>query len=67
MKGPLTLIKPLKQRSKSALTKNMFRDPDQLEEAPSTSRENIEHYDFVGPAEVRKKLLTSYAKPLKLQ
>lgn len=67
MKGPLTLIKPLKQRSKSALTKNMFQDPNRLEENTSTSRENIEQYDFVGPPEIRKKLLTSYAKPLRLE
>ena len=25
MKGPLTVIKPLKQRSKSAITNNMFQ------------------------------------------
>ena len=31
MKGPLTLIKPLKQRSKSAITHNMFQDPEAVE------------------------------------
>lgn len=41
MKGPLTLMKPLKQRSKSALTTNMFQDPDKIEDTPMTARENI--------------------------
>lgn len=49
MKGSLTIMKPLKQRSKSALTSNMFQDPDKVEADSLLHRENIEQYDFVGP------------------
>ena len=49
MKAPLTIIKPLKQRSKSALTSNMFHDPNYIEDQPTVSRDNAEHFDFVGP------------------
>ena len=49
MKAPLTLIKPAKQRSKSAISNNMFHDPNHIEDAPTKSRDNVEHFDFVGP------------------
>lgn len=49
MKGPLTLIKPLKQRSKSAITHNMFQDPEAVEQTPTTSKPIKESYDVVGP------------------
>jgi hypothetical protein len=50
MKGPLTVIKPLKQRSKSAITNNMFQDNDNFEEMAHSIRAKHECYDFVGPA-----------------
>ena len=49
MKGSFTIMKPLKQRSKSALNSNMFQDSDKVDADPLLHRENIEHYDFVGP------------------
>ncbi len=66
MKGSLTIMKPLKQRSKSALTSNMFQDPDKVEADSLLHRENIEQYDFVGPLQFRKKIMTKYGQPLKL-
>lgn len=32
MKGSFTVMRPIKQRSKSALISNMFQDPDKIEE-----------------------------------
>ena len=40
MKGTATLIKPIHQRSKSAISHNMFKNEDEVEELPSASREN---------------------------
>lgn len=57
MKGPLTIMKPIKQRSKSAITTNMFQDPNKIDDTPISTRENVEHFDFVGPQEIRKKLM----------
>jgi hypothetical protein len=56
MKGSLTLYKPIKQRSKSAITANMFQQDDSSEPLPHL-RDQLETYDFVGPTEFRKKLL----------
>ena len=49
MKGPLSVIKPLKQRSKSAITNNMFQQNDHFEERAPVVRAKHESYDFVGP------------------
>ncbi len=50
MKGSFTIMRPIKQRSKSAITNNMFQDPDKIEEDDIKVRYNIEQYDLVGPA-----------------
>ena len=38
MKGSFTIIRPIKQRSKSALMSNMFQDPDKIKEENVTAR-----------------------------
>lgn len=65
MKGPLTLMKPWKQRSKSAITQNMFHDPNRIESDNPPQKDNMEHYDIVGPQELRKKLLSKSRDPAK--
>lgn len=49
MKDSFTIMRPIKHRSKSAFTTNMFREPDPIEEEKIKVRENAETYDFVGP------------------
>ena len=36
----------------------MFQDPNYINDVPTVSRENIEHFDFVGPQEVRKRIIS---------
>ena len=67
MKDSFTIIKPIKQRSKSAFTTNMFRDPNQLEQQQIKVRENAQTFDFVGPVEFRTKLITKNTLSAKLQ
>lgn len=38
MKGSFTVMRPIKQRSKSALISNMFQDPDKIEEGNSRAK-----------------------------
>lgn len=67
MKAPFTVIKPFKQRSKSAITQNMFQDPNHVQEVAASTRENIEHFDFVGSQEFRTKLIAKQRPTLKLE
>ena len=36
----------------------MFQDPDKIEDDNAKSKQNMESYDFVGPTEIRKKILS---------
>jgi len=45
----------------------MFQDPNYIDDEPTVSRHNVEHFDFVGPQEVRKKLISKRVEPLKLE
>ena len=65
MKKPATLIRPAKERSKSAITSNMFADLENNAQLVQLSTENHETYDFVGPLEFRKKLQAKYPQHLK--
>lgn len=65
MKNSVTIIKPIKVRSKSAFTKNMFRDPEMVEEINEKDKHH-QIYDYVGPQEFRKKLISKSIKPIKL-
>lgn len=63
MKGTVTIYRPLKGRSKSAVCNNMFEDTDKIEEDIKPVRNQHQSYDFVGPAEFRKKLLLKSIQP----